>query len=104
MTEKAADALAIAIENYWLLQILHLRGNSLKSSGVIRIVQSLSMLSGLILLNICHNEITRAACDAIAIVIISITNLEDLYINENFIDVGAKQIANALQSILNLNS
>ena len=102
MTDEVADALALAIETNTSLQRVNLRGNILKTSGMMKIAQSLSWGSNLRMLDICNNQITKEAADAIAIAVLSNKNLETLYLDNNSLGTGIKIIAAALKQLSNL--
>ena len=92
MTDKVADALALVIENNTSLQRVNLRGNCLKTNGIIKIAQSLSWSSNLKVLDICNNEIMEEAADAIAIAVLSNASIEELYLSNNNLGLGVQQL------------
>ena len=102
MTDGVADALAVAIETNTSLQRVSLRGNILKTNGMIKIAQSLSWGSNLKMLDIRNNQVTKDAADAIAIAVLSNKNLEELYLDNNSLGTGIKVIAAALKQVSNL--
>ena len=100
--EDAAFTFANAINSNCFLEVLKLSNNKLKTRGVVTIARSLSKLSTLRVLHIGNNKITYKAADAISSVILNNVQLEELYLNDNLLKSGVKQIANALKKISNL--
>ena len=80
-----------------------LDGNNLESSSVI-ILESLSTLSTLKLLDINNNQVTEEAGKALACVILHNTGLEKLYLHDNHLGEGTFKVAKALQHITSLIS
>ena len=102
LSEVVVDELSSAIKNNKLIETLNLSGNNLKTNGIIRIAQPLSVISNLKVLNIQNNQITEGAADAIAIAILSNRKLEELYLGSNNLAAGVIKIATALQYLTTL--
>jgi len=100
--DDVAFTLANAIDSNCSLEVLKLSNNNLKTSGVVKIAPSLTKLSTLKVLHIGRNKITCKAADAISSVILNNVHLEELYLNDNLLESGVKQIANALKKLTNL--
>ena len=102
MTDEVVDALALATENNTSLQRVNLRGNALKTNGIIKIAQSLSWNSRLKVLDICNDQVTEDAADAISIAVLSNVSLEELYLDDNNLGLGIKTLAATLKEITTL--
>ena len=98
ITDGVACSLAAAIESNPLLTTLKLSNNKLQAKGIQTISQSLRKLSSLQVLHIDYNQITKEAANDLASVVLSNRNLRDLYLNNNELQDGIIEIANALKN------
>ena len=99
--QEACDDLALAIKSNKHLKGLWLNDNNLHSSVNI-ILNSLTAITTLTVLNLNKNQITEEADEALASVIMHNTGLEELYLNGNSLGVGTLKVAKALQHITTL--
>ena len=97
-----ADFLASAISSNSSLEDLRLSNNRLTTSGTVTIAKSLSNMSTLKYLEIQSNLITEEAADSIVSVIKSNTGIEELYLGNNKLGVGALKIVTALNEVSSL--
>ena len=109
LSEGVIDELSSAIKTNKSLQKLNLSSNNLRSTGIVRVAQPLSVITNLTVLIIQSNRITEGAADAIAIAILSNPKLEELYLGSNSLASGIIKIASALQyltklKVLDINS
>ena len=93
--------LSTAIKSNSYLQLLTLSSNDLRSSAIV-ILQSLSSIATLKVLNINNNHIGEEAGEALASVIIHNTGMEKLYLSDNNLGYGILKVAKALQHITSL--
>ena len=84
------------------IEVLALRDNSLNDVGVIKIAQSLCKCSKLKVLDLQSNNITEEAAEALASIISSNTELEELYLGNNLLQLGVIKISTALKDISSL--
>ena len=96
--QEACDELALAIKSNKYLKKLWLNDNNLHSSVNI-ILNSLTTINTLMVLNLSHDRITEGADEALASVIMHNTRLEELYLDGNNLGVGTLKLAQALQHI-----
>ena len=98
--------LAFALESVikWnkSMERLLLSDNSLNDHGVIEIALSLCNASKLRCIDLRNNNITEKAAEALACIISSNPELEELYLGNNHLHIGAIKIAAALESISSL--
>ena len=99
--QEACNELALAIKSNKHLKGLWLNDNNLHSSVNI-ILNSLTAITTLTVLNLNKNQITEEADEALASVIMHNTGLEELYLNGNSLGVGTLKVAKALQHITTL--
>ena len=78
---------------------LNLSGNNLKSTGIVRIAQPLSVITNLTVLIFQSNRITEGAADAIVIAILSNPKLEELYLGSNSLTSGIIKIASGFSKL-----
>ena len=97
MSAVVADELASAIACNSSLEDLRLRNNKLKTSGIIKIAESLSCMSTLKLLNIRQNQVTEEAADALSLVILSNTKIEQMWLGDNKLQAGIIKVLKALK-------
>ena len=102
ITEYVTDELSSAIDCNPLLSTLRLRNNKLKTTGAIKIFNSLTKLTTLKSLNIRNNLITDGASEAIASMLLSNTTIEELYLGHNYLGREIFKILAALISNSNL--
>ena len=96
--EYVADELASVIESNSSLSSLRLRSNKFKVVGTVKISRSLAKLTTLRLLNIRNNGITEEASEAIASVLLSNTEIQELYLGCNYLEGGIVKILTALKN------
>ena len=101
ISKEVSDELALAIKANEQLEKIRLYGSSLKASAIV-LLQSLSTISTLKLLNIRDNEITEEAGEALASVVMHNTGLEELRLDGNSFGEGLFNVMKALQSITSL--
>ena len=95
--------LAVAIKSNKHLEKLWMLDCNLKSSATV-ILQSLTTISSLQVLDVNDNQVTEEAGNALASVILHNTRLEELYLRDNNLDKGMLETAKALQHITSLKS
>ena len=100
--QEACDELALAIKSNKHLKSLWLNDNNLSSSANV-ILKSLTTIITLTVLNLSNNQITQEADEVLASVIMCNTGLEELYLNDNDLNVGILKVAKALQQITTLS-
>ena len=88
MSREMVYELASAIKLYTSLENVYLRDNNLKLSVMI-LSEALSTISTLKVLDLQSNELTEEAGDSLASVIINNPSLEELFLDNNNIGVGA---------------
>ena len=93
---EACNELALAIECNQGLNTLLLNGNNLQSSAVV-ILQALSKISSLKVLDLQSNQLTEDAGEYLSYVILNNTGLNQLLLDNNYIGKGVSHIAKALQ-------
>ena len=98
LSENVSDALADALKSLHSLRVFAAMNNRLRIKGILSIANSLSLLSGMTLLNIHNNEITKQAEDALALVIQNNNKIEDLCIGENDF-TEARKIITSLKNL-----
>ena len=103
ISKEAADELALAIRSNKHLTELHMYNCNLKSSAVV-ILQSLSNVSTIKLLNVNDNQMPPQAAKTLASVIMCNTRLEKLYLRDSNLSEGILEVAKALQHITSLKS
>ena len=103
LSKEVSSELALAITANKCLEKLYLCNTNLKYSAIV-ILQSLSMISKLKLINVENNEITEEAGEALASVILHNTGLEELDISGNNLGEGILIVAKALQQTSSLKS
>ena len=94
-----ASKIASAIKSNCFLEELKLRDNKLMTDGIITIAQSLSNISTLRSLDIKQNKITEEAGEALSKVILSNTDIEELYLSNNSLQAGVIQLLKALKRV-----
>ena len=99
--QEACDELALAIKSNKHLKKLWLNDNNLHSSANV-ILNSLTIITTLIVLSLSNNQITQEADEALASVIMHNTGLEELHLDGNSLGVGTLKVAKALQHIITL--
>ena len=104
LSKEASGELALAIQSNKHLEKLWLHNNNNLKSSVITILQSLSTISTLKLLNINNTQTMDEAGEALASVVKHNTGLEELYLNDNILGEGMLIIIKALQQITSLRS
>ena len=98
ISEEVADVLSEALSKKCDLQQLYLGNNDLQDRGVIKITEALNTTEYLLTLDLMNNNISEAAADALASVITSCTQLEQLYLGDNKLQsTGTIKITRALQ-------
>ena len=96
--DEAICVLSQALSEKFDLQQLYLGNNQLEDGGVIKITEALNTTHGLLTLDLMNNNISEAAADALASVIISCRLLEQLYLGDNKLhSTGTIRIATAIQ-------
>ena len=103
ISKAASDDLALAIKSNKYLEKLQLFNTNLQFAAD-AILQSLSTISALKLLNMNNNQITEEAGEALASVILHNTGLEELHLSNNNLGDGILIVAKALQHITSLRS
>ena len=98
-SEELAPALTSTITKSKLLERLLLSDNNLNDDGVIKIAHSLCKHSKLKCFNLRNNNITEEAAEALASIISSNTGLEELYLDNNQLQLGVIKISTALKNI-----
>ena len=93
--------LALAIDCNQSLKVVQLHNNNLQSSAVV-ILQALSKLSSLTVLNLQSNELTEDVGECISYIVLNNNGLNQLFLGNNDIGRGALPIAKALQKINSL--
>ena len=101
LPKEVSDELALVIECNQCLSILRLNGNNLHSSAVV-ILQALSKLSSLRVLNLKSTELTEDVGECISYIVLNNNGLNQLFLGNNDIGRGALPIAKALQKINSL--
>ena len=101
-SEELAPAITSVIAENIYMDSLLLSDNGLNDDGVIKIAQSLSKHSNLKILNLRSNNLTEKAAKALATAISSNTRLEELYLGNNQIGLGATNLATSLKGISSL--
>ena len=99
MPKKASEELALAIECNQFLNTLKLHSNNLQSSITV-ILQALSEISSLEILDLQCNELNEDVGQPLASVILNNHRLTTLLLNNNNIGKGILHIAKALQQII----
>ena len=102
ITEYVADELSSAIDCNPLFSTLRLRSNKLKTTGAIKIFNSLTKLTTLKSLNMRNNLIADSASEAVASMLLSNTTIEELYLGHNYLGREIFKILTALTSNSNL--
>ena len=96
--EEIVYVLSEALSNKFDLQQLYLGNNQLEDRGMIKITEALNTTCGLLTLDLMNNNISEAAADALATVITSCKQLEQLYLGDNKLrSTGTIKIATAIQ-------
>ena len=98
---EACEELVLSIKSNEQLKKLWLNDNNLHSSAIV-ILNSLSTITTLTMLNLNNNQITQEAGEALTSVIIHNTRLEELHLRTNSLGIGAVKVAKALQHITTL--
>ena len=101
MPSDVSDELALVMEGNRCLNALHLNNNNLRSSAFV-ILQALSKISNLRILDLHSNRLNESAGKYISSVICNNTGLNELFLNENNIGKGILQIIIALQHLTSL--
>ena len=101
--QSAATAISAIISSNASLEVFCIGNNKLGSSIVI-ILESLCRISSLRKLQLCNNQITKEADEALASVILHNTGLQELYLSGNNLDEQMLTVAKALQHISSLRS
>ena len=101
ISNEVSKELAVALKSSQNLEKLWLYDCNLKLSAI-DILQSLSIISTLHLLNINDSQITEEAGEALASVIMCNTGLQELYLRNNNLGEGMLKVAKALQHITSL--
>ena len=99
--QEACNELALAIKSNKHLKKLWLHSNSLHYSANV-ILDSLTTITTLTVLNLENNQLTQQAGEILASVIMHNTGLEDLCLNNDHLGVGALKVSEALQHITTL--
>ena len=103
ISREASGELALVIQSNMHLEKLWLENNNLRCSAI-AILQSLSTISALKLLNIHNTQITNEAAEPLASVVTGNTGLEELHLNNNNLGEGMLVVTKALQQITSLRS
>ena len=101
-SKKISAAITYVITKNKSLERLSLSNNNLNDNGIIKIAQSLCKHSNLKLINLQRNNITTKTAEALASIISSNTGLEELYLGNNQLQLGAAKISTALRNISSL--
>ena len=103
ISKEVSDEIALAITANKYLEEMRLYNINLKSSAIV-ILQSLSIISTLKLLNLNDNQITEEAGEPLASVILCNPGIEELHLRNNNIAGGLIIVAKALQHVTLLKS
>ena len=103
MPKDVTDDLALAIECNQSLNTVQLNNNNLQRSAVM-IIQALSKISSLKVLNLRSNQLTEDAGEYLSSVIFSNTGLNQLLLDNNDIGKGMLHIVRALQQLNSLQA
>ena len=108
MPSDVSYELALVIKHNQYLNALHVNNNNLRSSAFV-ILQALSTISNLRILDLHSNRLNEYAGEYVSSVICNNTGLNELFLNDNNIGKGILQIIKALQhlnllKVLNLGS
>ena len=99
--QEASEELGLAIKSNENLEKLWLNDNNLCSSAIV-ILNSLATITTLTVLELNNNQIPQEAGGALAAVIMHNTRLEELYLDNNTLDIGILEVAKSLQHITTL--
>ena len=99
--EFAATLTSILSDNNFMESLL-LSDNKLNDDGIIKIAQSLCKHTKLKIINLQSNNITEKSAEALASIISSNTELEELYLGNNTMQLGVIVISTALKNISSL--
>ena len=99
ISEEVANVLSEALSKNSNLQQLYLGNNYLQDRGVMKITEALTdTIEYLLTLDLMNNNISEAAADALASVITSCSQLEQLYLGDNKLQsTGTIKISRAIQ-------
>ena len=103
LINEVCNELACAIKCNINIESLYLRDNTLQSSALV-ILQSLSTITTLKVLNMNNNQIGEKYGDALASVIKSNTGLKELCVGGNNLQRSVIKISKALQTISTIES
>ena len=103
LPKEISHELAGVIKSNCYLELLTLSSNNLQSSAI-EILQCLTTINTLKVLNIDNNLMGEKAGEALASVILHNTELQQLYIGNNNLREGTLEVAQALQHIISLES
>ena len=101
-SEKLAPALTSLISYNKSTERLSLSDNNLNDDGVIKIAQSLCKHTKLKIINLRSNNITEKSAEALASIISSNTELQELYLDNNQLQLGINKISTALTTMSSL--
>ena len=102
-SKELAPAIASVVTRNILMEILSLSDSGLNDDGVIEIAESLCKhTTKLKVINLHKNNITEKSAESLSSIISSNTGLEELYLGNNQLQLGAAQVATALKTISSL--
>ena len=101
--QSAATAISTIISLNTSLREFYTAGNNLKSS-VIVILECLSRISSLQILDLNNNQISVEAGEPLASVVARNTGLEELFLSDNNLGEGMLVVTKALQQLISLKS
>ena len=101
-SEELAPALTSMISHNKYMERLLLSDNNLNDYGVIKIAQSLCKHTKLKIINLQSNSITEKSAEALASIISNNIGLEQLYLDNNTIQLGVIKMSTALTNISTL--
>ena len=101
-SKELASAITCVVAKNKFMETMLLSNNSINDEGVIKIAQSLQKHTTLRCLDLQSNNITEEASEALASVISSDIGLEELYLGNNQLGLGATKIATSLKNVLSL--
>ena len=101
--KELAPAIASMITRNKLMEILSLNNSDLNDDGVIKIAESLCKHTIILKVLVLHrNDISDKSAEALSSVISSNNELEELYLGNNQLQLGASKIATGLKTISSL--
>ena len=100
--ENLATEIACMITNNIYIEKLYLKDCYLYAKGVITICESLCTVFNLKIIDLRQNNINEEAAEALKLVILCNTRLEELYLGFNQLKLGSAKLTAALQTISSL--